>query len=122
MAAICTVLVFLLIPSPLCSGGFPRRGREGMLRAPARPEGLKLAPAQWFQQKLGHFNPSDTRMWKQRYFVNDTNWDRSNGPVFLSLGGEGEADPVWIGVNTDMMRNAEKYKALAVMIEHRYGA
>jgi len=61
-------------------------------------------------------------MWKQRYFVNDTNWDRSNGPVFLSLGGEGEADPVWIGVNTDMMRNAEKYKALAVMIEHRYGA
>ena len=90
-----------------------------MLKAPPTPKGIEVAPAQWFEQKLDHFNSSDTRTWKQRYFVNDTNWDRSYGPVFLMLGGEGEADPIWLAINTDMMRNADKFKALAVMIEHR---
>jgi len=32
----------------------------------------KAPPAQWFDQELDHFNAQDQRMWKQRYFVNDT--------------------------------------------------
>lgn len=119
MAAICSMLLLLFLLSPFCSCGFSRRKWEGMLKAPPRPKGVEVAAAQWFEQKLDHFNSSDARTWKQRYFVNDTNWDRSYGPVFLMLGGEGEADPIWLAINTDMMRNAEKYKALAVMIEHR---
>ena len=91
-----------------------------MLKAPPRPKGIELPPAQWFQQKLNHFNSTDARTWKQRYFVNDTNWDRSEGPVFLMLGGEAEASPTWLAVNSEIMANAEKYKALVVLIEHRY--
>ena len=91
-----------------------------MLKAPPRPKGIELPPAQWFQQKLNHFDSADARTWKQRYFVNDTNWDRSDGPVFLMLGGEAEASPTWLAVNSEIMANAEKYKALVVLIEHRY--
>ena len=119
MAIRAAKLLFLLLSSPFCSWGFPRTGFQGMPRAPTKPEGVKLAPAQWFQQKLDHFNPSGTLTWKQRYFVNDTNWYRGYGPVFLMINGEGEADPVWLAVNTDMMRNAEKFKALAILLEHR---
>lgn len=93
-------------------------GLQGMPKAPSKREGIKLAPAQWFQQKLDHFNPSEVITWKQRYFVNDTNWDHGYGPVFLMIYGEGEADPVWL-VNSDIMRNAEKFKALVVLLEHR---
>ena len=119
MATVCTALVFLLFMSPLCSWGFPRVGLQGMPKTPPKREGVKLAPAQWFQQKLDHFNPSDALTWKQRYFVNDTNWDRDYGPVFLMIYGEGEADPVWL-VDSDIMRNAEKFKALVILLEHRY--
>ena len=120
MAAVCKVMLFVLFLFPLCNCGFPRREWEGMLKAPPRPKGIELPSAQWFQQKLNHFNSTDARTWKQRYFVNDTNWDRSGGPVFLMLGGEAEASPTWLTVNSEIMANAEKYKALVVLIEHRY--
>ena len=40
--------------------------------------------------------------------------------MFLMLGGEAEASPTWLAVNSEIMANAEKYKALVVLIEHRY--
>ena len=72
-------------------------------------------------QRLNHFDPLNNMTWQQRYFVNESYWTdkATKGPVFLMLGGEGPADPIWLAVNTDMMRNAEKYGALALMIEHR---
>ena len=39
--------------------------------------------------------------------------------MFLMLGGEGPADPKWLAINAEMMRNAEKYGALALLLEHR---
>ena len=41
------------------------------------------------------------------------------GPVFLMLGGEGEASPNWIYAETDIMKNARKFGALVVLLEHR---
>ena len=67
-------------------------------------------------------NMSDQTTWKQRYFVNDTFWDKQNGPVFLLLGGEGPADPGWLATDTEIMINAQKFKALVFTIEHRYMA
>lgn len=114
------VLCFLLL-SPLLTNSLPvflRRkwqGRDGMLRS-FTWEGYM--PASWFNQNLDHFNPSINSLWKQRYWVNDTFWEKTNGPVFLFIGGEGEANPSWI-VEGEMMVLAQKYKAMAVLLEHR---
>ena len=96
------------------------RLENGML-PPPRVEGPKIVgEGQWLSQPLDHFDPQNDMTWQQRYFVNESHWtDKANGPVFLMLGGEGPVDPIWLAINTDMMRNAEKYGALALMIEHR---
>ena len=39
--------------------------------------------------------------------------------MFLNIGGEGPADAWWLVADTEMMINARKYNALAIMIEHR---
>ena len=98
------------------------RLQHGML-PPPRVNQLTDIPEQWFPQELDHFDPQNNMIWQQRYFVNDTCWtDKAKGPVFLMLGGEGTADPYWLETDSDMMRNAEKYGALALLIEHRYSA
>lgn len=73
---------------------------------------------QWFIQKLDHFNGADTRVWKQRYFVNDT-FFKPDGPVFLMIGGEGPANPAWMDHGTWLIY-AEKVGALCLMLEHRF--
>ena len=96
------------------------RLQHGMLPPPRVEQAITVGEEQWFPQRLNHFDPLNNMTWQQRYFVNDSYWtDKAKGPVFLMLGGEGPADPIWLAVNTDMMRNAEKYGALALMIEHR---
>ena len=44
---------------------------------------------------LDHFHPTDGRIWKQRYFVNDSFY-QTGGPVFIMIGGEGPANPIWM--------------------------
>ncbi|XP_029472071.1 putative serine protease K12H4.7 isoform X2 [Rhinatrema bivittatum] len=71
----------------------------------------------WFDQKLDHFNGAESRVWKQRFFINDTFYD--GGPVFLMIGGEGPANPAWM-VSGTWLRYAEKLKALCLLLEHRF--
>lgn len=42
----------------------------------------------WFKQQLDHFQPQDTRKWKQRYFTS-SKFSKPTGPIFLEIGGEG---------------------------------
>lgn len=78
-------------------------------------------PAQWFDQRLDHFDPTNTDTWKQRYFVSMKYFDRnSDSPVFLQLGGEGEASPVWLEQGQVATNYAKHFKAAQVLIEHRY--
>lgn len=113
------VLLLICLLSLACAGLSNRR-RVG-LRSPPLPPGAAVPQPLWFRtQKLDHFSDSDTRTWQQRYFVNDTLWDEQTGPVFLMLGGEGPADPAWLATDTDIMRNAAKYKAMVIQLEHRY--
>ncbi|KAJ8256270.1 hypothetical protein COCON_G00184220 [Conger conger] len=72
----------------------------------------------WFTQRLDHFNGADSRIWKQRYFVNDT-FFRSDGPVFLMIGGEGPANPAWMQFGS-WLTYAQKLGALCLMLEHRF--
>ncbi|XP_063771987.1 putative serine protease K12H4.7 [Pseudophryne corroboree] len=72
----------------------------------------------WFLQRLDHFTGADTRVWKQRYFINDT-FTQSSGPVFLMIGGEGAANPGWMTAGT-WITYAEKMGALCLLLEHRF--
>lgn len=100
------------------TAALPRHGRG--LRAPYLPEGTPTPPPQWIDQKLDHMSSGKGgETWKQRYFVNSSWWDEEKGPVFMMLGGEGPGDPAWLVADTNIMRNAQKYKALVFSVEHR---
>lgn len=111
-------LVFSISLLAVLASALPLTRRMVGLRAPPLPPGAKVADPQWFEQKLDHFS-SNTRTWYQRFFFNDSLWDRRSGPVFLMLGGEGSANPAWLATDTDIMRNAAKFHALVLLLEHR---
>lgn len=54
----------------------------------------------------------------QRYFVNDTFY-KSGGPIFLMIGGEGEAQPIWM-VQGAWIHYAREMNALCFQLEHRF--
>ena len=54
-----------------------------------------------------------------RYFVNETFWNKNEGPVFLMIGGEGTANPTWM-VEGTWMKYAQEMGALCLMLEHRF--
>uniref|UniRef100_A0A1B6MS95 Serine protease K12H4.7 n=1 Tax=Graphocephala atropunctata TaxID=36148 RepID=A0A1B6MS95_9HEMI len=102
---------FIKIPS--------RRGVHGMLGVPPlRSANMALPPDQWFTQCLDHFDPTNRETWKQRYHV-FSDYHVSGGPVFLMIGGEGEASPKWM-VEGAWVDYAKKYKALMFQLEHRF--
>ena len=94
------------------------RPRGGMLIDPVVPRGTSPPPPLWFDQALDHFNGQNTDTWKQRFFVNGTFY-KPGGPVFLQIGGEGPANPVWVVVG-QMMVMAKEHNAMAILLEHRY--
>lgn len=74
---------------------------------------------QWFNQRLNHFEESDLRTWKQRYWINSSHFDSNIGPVFIMIGGEGEENPIWL-THGHWIDLAKEFKALCVMLEHRF--
>ena len=54
----------------------------------------------------------------QRFFVNDT-FFKPGGPVFLMIGGEGTANPIWMQEGM-WIEWAAQMDALCLMLEHRY--
>mmetsp|Transcript_6814 Transcript_6814/g.11907 ORF Transcript_6814/g.11907 Transcript_6814/m.11907 type:complete len:481 (+) Transcript_6814:7-1449(+) len=75
---------------------------------------------QWFDQYIDHFNHQDNRMWKQRFYVNDTFYnDQLGGPVFFQIGGEGAISPGYV-TSLQMSRYAQSMGALQVTLEHRF--
>ncbi|XP_059371171.1 thymus-specific serine protease [Carassius carassius] len=70
-------------------------------------------------QPLNHFDRKDDKTFPQKFFVNDVYWQRSDGPVFLYIGGEGPLSKfsVLFGHHVDM---AERHGALLVALEHRF--
>uniref|UniRef100_A0A671KGN6 Serine protease 16 n=1 Tax=Sinocyclocheilus anshuiensis TaxID=1608454 RepID=A0A671KGN6_9TELE len=70
-------------------------------------------------QPLNHFDRKNDKTFPQQFFVNDVYWQRSDGPVFLYIGGEGPLSKfsVLFGHHVDM---AERHGALLVALEHRF--
>jgi len=71
-------------------------------------------------QQLDHYDVTNTQTWEQRFFVNNV-YFQGDGPVFLFIGGEGTASPLWLQPGYSMMMEwAAKYGALTFELEHRY--
>ncbi|ALC43759.1 CG9953 [Drosophila busckii] len=110
-----------------CNGQGFRRGRlvDGFLGAPNKVSSMQLvrvleAEDLWFEQRLDHFKAENTHTWQQRYFVNDEHYrNDSQAPVFLMIGGEGEASKKWMREGA-WLHYAEHFGALMIQLEHRY--
>uniref|UniRef100_A0ACD5ZSF5 Uncharacterized protein n=1 Tax=Avena sativa TaxID=4498 RepID=A0ACD5ZSF5_AVESA len=84
--------------------------------------------AHFFPQELDHFTftPNSSRVFAQKYLLNDTFWRKPNctgaasaGPLFVYTGNEGDIE--WFATNTGFMFDiAPEFGALLVFIEHRF--
>ncbi|CAG2113212.1 unnamed protein product, partial [Medioppia subpectinata] len=91
----------------------------GVIRPPIVSDTNDQFEEQWFDQRVDHFNKQDNRTFKQRYYVEDSHY-KTGGPVFLMISGEDEVSSIWLTNATYMGELAQKYGALAVILEHRY--
>ena len=94
------------------------RGREGMVGSPNVQHKVKLPEEQWFTQRLTHFDDANRATWQQRYWFNGTSWKQGR-PVFIMIGGEGEANPIWM-VEGAWIKWAQEFGAFTFMLEHRF--
>lgn len=82
-------------------------------------------PPSWITLPVDHFNASDTRTFQARYWYNSTFYE-PGGPVFWFDVGEGNAQlyvPHQFGQTAGpsaIMTLAQRFKGLAVLVEHRY--
>ncbi|CAG9796378.1 unnamed protein product [Diatraea saccharalis] len=74
--------------------------------------------ASWLEQPLNHFDTQDNRTWMMRYFERHDLW-KPDKPVYLFLGGEGPASPVFLktGIMYDL---AQETSGALFIAEHRY--
>ena len=56
-------------------------------------QGSSLPKGGYLMQPLDHFDASDQRQYKQRYWVEQKFWKKPNGPVLLYIGGESSLIP-----------------------------
>ena len=85
---------------------------------PPLPKTRAIINTKWIEQKLDHFNGSDTRTWNMRYLTN-TEIFQPGGPLFLFMGGEWKITPGYIsgGLFYDVASEVDAY---LVYSEHRY--
>ncbi|XP_020814042.1 putative serine protease K12H4.7 [Drosophila serrata] len=85
---------------------------------PATQNRADIVQTLWIEQKLDHFDASETRTWQMRYMLNDALY-KSGGPLFIYLGGEWEISSGRItgGHIYDM---AKEHNGLLAYTEHRY--
>ncbi|KAF2879874.1 hypothetical protein ILUMI_26304 [Ignelater luminosus] len=121
------LILLLFVPGFINGWRIFHRGRHvgGNLGLPGGKEkeielGSVEVAEEWFPQKLDHFNPTDGRTWLQRFYKNEQYYDPSTGgPIFLMIGGEGEASVKWMTKGA-WIDYAKKFGALCFQLEHRY--
>ncbi|XP_045769010.1 putative serine protease K12H4.7 [Maniola jurtina] len=77
-----------------------------------------ITQTKWLKQKLDHFNTTDQRDWKMKYFKRLSYW-RLNGPIYLFLGGESPVSPRWAETGI-MYELAKETNGALYVAEHRY--
>lgn len=95
------------------------RNKYGNIGEPTLSSKIYMLPEEkWFTQYLDHFNPTDARVWEQKYFVN-SNFYKPNGPIFLMIGAEGIANVKWM-VEGQWIEYAKEFGAMCFYLEHRF--
>ncbi|XP_045772477.1 putative serine protease K12H4.7 [Maniola jurtina] len=77
-----------------------------------------VTQTKWLKQKVDHFNTTDQRNWKMRYFERLSYW-KLNGPIYLFLGGESPASARWAETGI-MYELAKETNGALYVSEHRY--
>jgi len=117
------VSLFVLSAAVVSAGPLNRRNHVGALNQRlTRAEhetAFRALPAQWVTQPLDHNDFTETRMWQQKYYVNDT-YATPNGPVFLMIGGEGPMSAAYLNGHFIIGDLAAKYGATQLALEHRF--
>jgi hypothetical protein len=115
-SSIIFLLFVAIISCSIGSNSLIRKWKRNLLTSPAIT--TTAAKAKWFKQSLDHFHPTEDRTWQQQYFVNDSFY-QPGGPVFLMIGGEGPANPIWMQVGS-WIDYAKENNALCFQLEHRF--
>lgn len=85
-------------PTALAASVPPPHARGGRLWSLVEAENALLfatpTHARWFPQKIDHFSDADADAgsFQQRFYETDAYWRKPDGPVILSIGGEGSLD------------------------------
>ncbi|KAF9413581.1 hypothetical protein HW555_008226 [Spodoptera exigua] len=90
---------------------------QQLLSTLAYPDSSQTS-TKWIEQPLDHFNETDTRIWKMRYYERLDLW-KPKGPIYLFINGEGEASDVFLqtGILYDL---AKETNGAMYLSEHRY--
>ncbi|KAI5652118.1 serine carboxypeptidase s28 domain-containing protein [Phthorimaea operculella] len=89
-----------------------------LLKSEAVHIGTKAVKTKWIVQPLDHFDKKEKRTWVMRYFENLEFW-KPNGPIFLFIGGAGEASPYFLTLGI-IHELAYETKGAMFGSEHRY--
>ena len=113
------LLLICFSSTQVLSNNILRKWKRNLLTNPYLRQSSQDSGALWFKQTLDHFHPTDSRTWNQRYFINDSFYEGPGGPIFLMIGGEGPANPIWMTTGS-WIDYAKEHKALCFQLEHRY--
>ncbi|KAF0928791.1 hypothetical protein E2562_010667 [Oryza meyeriana var. granulata] len=86
-------------------------------RLGAAPGRYLTQEERWMNQTLDHFNPTDHRQFKQRYYEFLDYYRAPKGPIFLYICGESSCNGI---PNSYLAVMAKKFGAAVVSPEHRY--
>ncbi|KAH3745130.1 thymus-specific serine protease [Pelomyxa schiedti] len=91
-----------------------------MIEGPTRSSAT-ATPDLWFtNQRVDHFDNTNTGTWNQRYLVNSTYWLGDGYPIIVNLGGEGTMGYTSVTGRFIFNTWAKQLSALIVSVEHRY--
>lgn len=116
-------LLLLLLLASACAARHHGVSREHVFQQQLRQQQRTAdadPPVQLFEQRVDHFNPADSRTWKQGYQVDTSLWGGKDFPVFVMLGGEGPMGTASLGGHYVIREWAAKARAAMISIEHRF--
>lgn len=98
----------------------------GVYGSPATNSSIPNVPVYHISIPIDHFNTSDHRTYKNRYYINDTYY-KPGGPVFFFDYGEQGLSPKLAstllketGSEVSAIQLAKKFNGVAILWEHRY--
>lgn len=91
MRLIVAAVVALLVVAPAAallpahSARLTERRLAAQRRGHASALPVTMPPSHYHTTALDHFDAENAQTWEQRFFVNDTFWNKESGPVFLYI-------------------------------------